>query len=175
MQSPNSRIVNHDNKNQSYQWTCVNINVNLCWLNGQVFDLAPYDYPVGPSLQQQTSKQQAASTSAVLYMIWLTRRNAANTWIIDLTRNNTAVMGRKQGLPIGKTSHHNHGKLNALLVIRGHTYVWSGLGILKIPNVGESLLITCWSSLKCLPSLTRTLIIVSSEKCRLHKFFKRNE
>ena len=76
------------------------INVNLCWLNGQVFDLAPYDYPVGPSLQQQTSKQQAASASAVLYMIWLTRRNAANTWIIDLTRNNTAVMGRKQGLPI---------------------------------------------------------------------------
>ena len=103
----------------------MNINVNLCWLNGQVFDLAPYDYPVGPSLQQQTSKQQAASASAVLYMIWLTRRNAANTWIIDLTRNNTAVMGRKHGLLIGKTSHNNHGKLNALLVIRGHTYVWS--------------------------------------------------
>ena len=77
------------------------INVNLCWLNSQVFDLAPYDYPVGPSLQQQTSKQQAA-VSAVLYMIWLTRRNAANPWIIDLTRNNTAVMGRKHRLPIGK-------------------------------------------------------------------------
>ena len=74
---------------------------NLCRLNGQVFELAPHDYPVGPSLQQQTSKQQAAA-SAVLYMIWLTRRNAANPWIIDLTRNNTAVMGRKHGLPIGK-------------------------------------------------------------------------
>ena len=77
------------------------IIVNLCRLNGQVFELAPHDYPVGPSLQQQTSKQQAA-VSAVLYMIWLTRRNAANPWIIDLTRNNMAVMGRKHRLPIGK-------------------------------------------------------------------------
>ena len=153
---------------------CVIIIVNLCRLNGQVFELAPHDYPVGPSLQQQTSKQQVA-VSAVLYMIWLTRRNAANPWIIDLSCNNTAVMGCKHGLPNRQTSHHNHGKLNALLVIRGHTYVWSGLGILKIPNVRESFLITCWSSLKCLPSLARTLIIVSSEKCRLHKFFKRNE
>ena len=66
-----------------------------------MFELAPHDYPVGPSLQQQTSKQQSAA-SAVLYMIWLTRRNAANPWIIDLTRNNTAVMGRKHRLPIGK-------------------------------------------------------------------------
>ena len=115
------------------------------------------------------------TVSVVLYMIWSTRRNAANPWIIDLTRNNTAVMGCKHGLPNRQTSHHNHGKLNAPLVIRGHTYVWSGLGILKIPNVRESFLITCWSSLKCLPSLTRTLIIVSSEKCRLPKFFKGNE
>ena len=86
------------------------IIVNLCRLNAQVFELAPHDYLVGPSLQQQTSKQQAA-VSAVLYMIWLTRRNAAKPWIINLARNNTAVMGRKQGLPIGKTSHNNHAYL----------------------------------------------------------------
>ena len=87
-----------------------------------MFELAPNDYPVGPSLQQQTSKQQEA-VSAVLYMIWLTRRNAANPWIIDLTRNNTAVMGRKHRLPIGKPAI----TVNAPLVIRGLPMFGRGL------------------------------------------------
>ena len=98
------------------------IIVNLCRLNAQVFELAPHDYLVGPSLQQQTSKQQAA-VSAVLYMIWLTRRNAAKPWIINLARNNTAVMGRKHRLAIVKPAI----TVNAPLVIRGLPMFGRGL------------------------------------------------